>query len=418
MQILTPLKIAYSALKIHKVRSTLTVLGLLIGVMAIIIVMNLGQGLDGLIMSQMEVFGTDYVEVEIKVPSTAKTSSENAIGVAQGVSITTLKIKDAEAIAKHLNIKDYYVGQLGQEVISYQSENKTSILWGVSASFFDLYKTKVQEGRPFTDEEDLSQARVIVIGQGLQNKLFGKKNNAINKRIKIKNKNFRVVGVMEEQDNAFYMDLDSAVYIPIRTLQKQIMGIDYISFIIAFMKDSSPAQAVATAEDLTRIMRDQHNITDPKKDDFAVTTMEEAMNMLNQITGGITLLLVAIAGISLLVGGVGIMNIMYVSVSERTYEIGLRKAIGATNSNILWQFLWEAVFLTFVGGLIGVILGSVFSFTLFLIASHFGFDFGFNFSWFGLILAVSFSVIVGLIFGIYPALKASKMEPVEALRHE
>jgi len=195
-----------------------------------------------------------------------------------------------------------------------------------------------------------------------------------------------------------------------------MLGVDYIQFLIAYMKD--PSQAEATAADVTAIMREQHDITDPNKDDFAVTTMEEALGMLDAITGGINLLLMAIAAISLLVGGVGIMNVMYVSVSERTYEIGLRKSVGATKSDILWQFLWEALSLTFIGGVIGVILGQLLSVLSALAAQYYGIDWGFNISITGLILGVGFSVITGLIFGIYPARKASMMEPVEALRKQ
>lgn len=416
MKILSPLKIASVAIKIHKVRSALTVLGLLIGVMSIIVVLNMGQGLKGFVLGQMEIFGTDFLQVEVKVPSTSKTSSENAMGLAQGISLTTLKIKDAEVLAKHSNIRGYYVMQAGQDVVSNEVDKKTTLLWGVSAQFFELFQSEVVAGRPFTDEEDKSQARVVVIGSGLKNKFFPN-SEAVGERLKIGNKKFTIVGVMEEQGTYFgVMDLDSVVYLPVRTLQKQILGIDHVSNIIAYMRD--PNQAEQTAADFTMIMRLQHDITDPNKDDFAVTTMAEAMGMMETITGAITLLLIAIAGISLLVGGVGIMNIMYVSVSERTYEIGLRKAVGATKSNILWQFLWEAIFLTSTGGLIGVFLGSALSLAAILAARHFGLNWGYSFSWFGVLLGVGFSAFVGLVFGLYPARKAANMEPVEALRYE
>lgn len=415
MRILTTLHISYDALRIHKVRSLLTVLGLIIGVTSIIVVMNLGQSIKEFIIRQVEIFGTDYIEVEIKVPSVSKKSSANAFGIAQGVSITTLKEKDAEAILKHPNIRDLYYALIGQEIVSFEHVDKTAMLWGVSGSFFNLNHAKVIEGRGFTDEENKSQARIAVIGPKIKNDLFGE-NDAIGKRIKIGNKKFTVVGVMEKQGEMFFLDMDSVVYTPIRTLQKQIMGVDYIQFILAYMIDTKKVKS--TSSDITDIMREQHSIVDPKKDDFAVTSSEEAMDILGVITRGISLLLIAIAAISLMVGGVGIMNIMYVSVSERTYEIGLRKALGATDGNILWQFLWEAVFLTFSGGVIGVLLGTLLSFGGSYGARLAGLDWSFHFSLSGLILAVAFSIIIGLLFGIYPAKKAAEMQPVEALRHE
>lgn len=415
MNLLNTLRISYKAIHLHKVRSSLTVLGLVIGVMSIILVMNLGLSIKAFVLDQVEVFGTDYIEVEIKVPNVSKTSTSNAIGLAQGVSITTLKEADAVAVGKHPNIRDYYYGLIGQELVSFERANKTSMLWGMSASFFDLHNASVVEGRAYTDEENNSQARVAVIGPNVREDLFGL-SDPLGERVKVGNKKFTVIGVMEEQEVAFGFDMNDIVYIPVKTAQKQVLGVDHIQFILAYMHDTD--LSAATAADLNDIMREQHEITDPDKDDFAVTSSEEAMDILGSITQAINMLLIAIAAISLLVGGVGIMNIMYVSVSERTYEIGLRKAIGATKYNILWQFLWEAVFLTFLGGLIGVTLGTLISILVSVGASLAGFDWPFSFSLLGLILAVGFSVLVGLVFGIYPARKAANMTPVEALRAE
>ena len=416
MKFFSPLAISYRTLKAHKVRSLLTVLGLMIGVMSIILVMNMGQGIKHFVLSEASAFGTDFIQIEIKVPSTKHTSSENAMGLAQGITVTTLKIKDAEQIAKHPNIKGYYASQMGQEIVSTNIDDKTAMLWGVSAQFFGLYQAQVAEGRSFTDEEDKSQEQVAVIGTSLKKTLFND-DAALGKKIKVGTTKFTVIGVMEEQGNYFgFLDMDSIVFMPVRTLQKKIMGIDHLQSITAYLKD--PNLAHATAEDITGILREQHAITDPNKDDFSVTTMDDALAMINTISGGITLLLVAIAAISLVVGGVGIMNVMYVSVSERTYEIGLRKAVGATEKAILWQFLWEAIFLTFSGGLVGVTLGTLQSFAVTFAARYAGIDWGFQFSWGGVALAVCFSVVVGLIFGIYPARKASRMQPVEALRQE
>jgi len=415
MSIFKSLKIAYQSLNRHKVRSALTVLGLTIGIVAIIFVLNLGQGIKNLILKQVEVFGSDYIDIEIKVPSTSKNSTANAAGIAQGISVTTLKMEDADAISKHPNIRDYYAGIFGQEIASFGRENKTAMIWGVSANFFDLFKAQVEYGRPFFPDEDAGQARVVVIGRGLKDDLFGERD-AVGEYLKVGDKNFRVVGVMERQSAGMFLDMDSTIFMPLKTLQKQVMGIDHIQFIIAYLKN--PQLAAATAADVTDIMREQHNITDSQKDDFAVTTMEEAMSMVDTVTGAISLLLIAIAAISLLVGGVGIMNIMYVSVSERTYEIGLRKAVGATGSNILWQFLWEALLLTFGAGIIGIIIGESLSYVVVIAAQVLGFDWGFNVSLTGLFLGVGFSMATGLIFGIYPARKASRLEPVEALRQE
>jgi len=403
------LKTAYNAIKIHKVRSALTVLGLTIGVTAIIVVMNTGLGLEGFIMSQMDMFGTDYIDIEPQVPKSSRAS------IMQSSSITTLTLDDAKEVAKHPNVRDYYYGVMGQKIVSYQGENKNVLLFGMSASGFDLYGPQIEFGRGFTEEEDKSLAKVAVLATDLPEKLFGN-DDPIGKRIKIGKDTFKVIGVMEEQGSAGPMNMDEMIFIPVSTLQKQIMGINHIQFIMAFLKDTSLSEQ--TAEELRLVMRDQHEITDPDKDDFMVMTTEEMNSMVGQVTGGITLLLIAIAGISLLVGGVGIMNIMYVSVSERTYEIGLRKAIGATKKNILWQFLWEAMFLTFLGGLIGVVLGTIFTQVALIAARYMGFDMGNIFSLSGVILGVGFSVLVGLIFGIYPAKKAANMQPVEALNAE
>ncbi|MFH1457525.1 MAG: ABC transporter permease [Patescibacteria group bacterium] len=409
MNIIVPLKIAYRAVRLHKIRSALTVLGLLIGITAIILVMNMGQGFSNYLNSQMEMFGTDYLDIEPRVPKDARVSQMNSN------SITTLKIEDAEAVAKHPNIRDYYVMQMGQAVATYKDQDKATMLFGLSASGFDLYKPKVEFGRPFTDEEDKALSRVVVLGKDIKNDLFGD-DDSIGKSLRIGKYNFRVVGVMEEQGQMGPMKMDEMIMIPVRTLQKLIMGADHIQAIMAYLKDSG--QAEATAADVKEIIADAHEITDPNKYDFDVMTTDQVMAIMDQITGAVNLLLIALAGISLVVGGVGIMNIMYVSVSERTYEIGLRKAIGATNSNILWQFLWEAVFLTFIGGLFGVILGTLMTFASMAVANYMGFDFGNIIKIEGIVLGVVFSVIVGLIFGIYPARKASQMEPVDALRHE
>jgi putative ABC transport system permease protein len=410
-----PFQIAVKAIGRNRIRAVLTILGVVIGIAAVITVLSAGQGLRGFVVGQVETFGTDAIEIETKIPNTSQISADNAGNMAMGVQITTLRNEDAEAIKKLSNIKDDYTAVIGQQVVSYREENKQIMLWGASASFINIDKTKVMEGRFFTDEEDKTLTNVAVIGTTVKEKIFNN-DDPLGKIIKIGKQKFTVVGVMEKRGSIAFFDMDNIIYVPVRTLQKKIMGIDHIQMILAQVYDKSRADE--TADEITLLLRERHNIySDNKdKDDFAVMTMAEAVDIYNTIFGAINLLLVAIAGISLLVGGIGIMNIMYVSVTERTYEIGLRKSFGATSGNILWQFLWEALIITFFGAIIGFLIGVLFSFLIALGASSAGIAWKFSISIQSVILAGSVSLVIGVVFGVFPALAAAKLDPVTALR--
>ncbi len=413
--ILSIIKIAFTALRVNKLRSFLTILGIVIGIMSVILVFSAGEGLKGLLLSQMESYGTDFVEVEIKTPSTSKTSAENATSMVMGVNVTTLTLDDADAILSHPNIKDAYSGIMGQAIMTRDEKSDIVQIWGASSSFIDIDSSEIEEGRFYTDEEDRSLARIVVLGSEAKKNFFGDKE-AVGKNVKIGKHSFKVVGVLKEKGTVMFMNMDEWIYLPIRPLQKLVMGIDHVMFVMAKIDNMDISEQ--TAQELTLLMRDRHEITDPEKDDFAVTTMTEMMGIWDTIMGGVTLLLMAIVAVSLIVGGVGIMNIMFVSVTERINEIGLRKAVGANSSKILTQFLIEAMTLTFSGGVVGIILGLLISFLTSVGAKSQGFDWPFVVQPFSVLIAVGVSVLIGLVFGLIPAKKAANMDPIEALRHQ
>ena len=412
---LTAIKLAYKSMLAQKTRTILTTLGVSIGIAVVITIMSAGRGLDYMVMSQLEAFSPNTITIEVKVPAVKKTSSENAMSIATGVTITTLDEKDLEAVQKHPNISAAYGFVMGQSVIKYQNENITSLVFGEGYNMQEVEKFTVSEGRFYSEDEENSLAQVAVVGSATKKLLFGE-DTAVGKTIYVKGKPFRVIGVAASRGAIMGMDFDKVVYLPTKTMQKRISGIDYYQEIIAKAIDRD--KITQTVADLEAAVRENHDITNPDKDDFAVNTMEEAAKMLSTVVNGLTFLLVALVCVSLLVGGVGIMNIMYVSVTERTFEIGLRKALGAKRRDVLTQFLWEAVLLTVSGGIVGIILGALLSFAIYLIAIYYKFTWIYAVPMSSIILAVGFSAAVGLVFGIYPAKKAASLDPIVALRRE
>ncbi|MDD4333008.1 MAG: ABC transporter permease [Patescibacteria group bacterium] len=424
MNIITSFQMAFRSMRSNLVRTGLTVLGIVIGIAAVIIVFSAGEGIRGLILGQIESFGTDIIETEVKVPTGNKTTSNadasGAMTQAQGAQITTLTLDDMEEINKLSNVKDSYAGVMSQEQVSYGNELRKAFLMGTNASYIDIDKSEIEYGRFFTDAEDKSLSQVVVLGSKMKEKLFGD-SDPIGQSIKIRKSKFRVIGVMKERGAVMVMNFDDYVYVPVRTLQKRLTGTDYVLYLIHQVNDLSRSEN--TAEEIRALLRERHDIisSDPKdfsKDDFRVTTMAEMLSMLDTITNALTILLLAIVAISLIVGGVGIMNIMYVVVSERTAEIGLRKAVGAKYNDIMLQFLIESILVTLIGGVIGIVAGVAIAILISWGANAYGLDWRFGIPLKAYIVALVFSIIFGIFFGLYPARKAAKLDPITALRNE
>lgn len=401
-------QLAWRSLRLNILRTSLTVLGVVIGVAAIIIVFAAGDGITRLVSGEVESFGVNIIQTETKTPGKE---------VSATTQITSLKLADMEAINRLSNVSASYANSLSQQKISYGSESKKVLTFGVSAPYVDIdSKTKVTEGSFFTEDDDDGKALVLVLGATIRETLFGNQV-AVGEFVKLGKQRFRVIGVLAEQGGGFsFLDFNDAVYLPIQTLHKKILNIDHAMSITHQLIDVDKADE--TAQEITLLLRDRHEITDPEKDDFRVSTMDEMLETLATVTNAVTYLLLAIVLISLLVGGVGIMNIMYVTVTERTPEIGLRKAMGATAKDVVMQFLIESLLITFWGWLLGVVIGILVSYGLSFVARYLGVEWIFIFPWFGVAVSLGFSLISGLLFGYRPAKQAAKLDPVAALRTE
>lgn len=404
-------KMSIRTLRINKIRTLLTVLGVIIGISSVMIIVSAGDSMKKLVNGQLDSFGSSLIQTETRVPE----QSGGVSSQANGVVITTMTLDDREAVNRLPNIARSYGHVMAQDLLSWEGNIKKTIIFGVSPEYIEMGSAKVAEGRFYTKEEDDNMARVIVLGSKVKDQLFGN-SSALGQNIKINKMNYKVIGVMESQGTVFFFDYDTLAYIPLQTTQKLLLGVNYIQSISAEMIDVKKGEE--TKEEITALLRERHDISDPKRDDFEVSTMADAMDMLNTIIGGVTLLLIALAMVSLIVGGVGIMNIMYATVAERTFEIGLRKAVGSTKKNILRQFLTEAVIITILGGLGGVVIGVLVTYLIYVIANAYGFAWPFSISYMGISISLFFATLVGLIFGSYPAKKAAELDPITALRRE
>ena len=399
------LKMATKTLTANKLRSGLTMLGIIIGNASVIAMVGLGEGAQRYITSQLESLGPNVMFI---VPGSRETRELGSLEIPRN-----LVVADAEAIATQVpTVVGVAPENTTQGLVTYQGQNTNTSIVGTNQDFLTVRSFELGQGRFLTQLDQQRRARVAVIGADLAERLFEGKT-PLGQQIRARNVTFDIVGVLEKKGSNLGLNYDDAVVIPIATLSSQILGQTSpygieVSFISVSARDQASMQ---TAEfQITNLLRLRHGIVDGN-DDFFINSQDTLLDIANTITGALTLMLAAIASISLLVGGIGIMNIMLVSVRERTQEIGLRKAIGASQQDILVQFLIEAIILSVAGGVAGTMLGVG---GIFAIAAISPFEAGASFS--AISLAVGVSGGIGLFFGVVPARQAAKLDPIVALR--
>ena len=408
MNVFDLLGLAWKALTRNKMRSALTMLGIIIGVGAVITMVSIGEGSKQSIRSQLSSMGSNMITIRPYSNSTAGGGARVGAG-----GLQTLKVKDASSILNEVSfVTDVSpaVSTNGQAINA--SLNWPTSLQGVSPDYLAIRDWKLVSGVVFTDEDVATAGKVCLLGQTVVDNIFNGVENPIGKIIRFNKIPLKVIGVLEKKgENTFGQDQDDIILAPYTTVQKRIMAITYIQTIYAAAFDEKSSDT-ATKE-IGVVLRANHKLHFGEEDDFRVRTQAELISTMSSTSQLLTILLTAIAAISLLVGGIGIMNIMYVSVTERTKEIGLRMAIGARGIDILMQFLTEAILISITGGIIGVILGisSAKLVTVFLAWPTLV-------SQSSVILSFVVCAVTGVFFGYYPALKASKLDPIEALRYE
>lgn len=400
------LKIALRALANNKLRGFLTMLGIIIGVASVITMLAIGQGSERSIQAQISEMGSNMIMIQ--------PGADMRGGVRQDASaMETLKLQDYEDIVnetRYVSATSPSVNSSGQAI--YGANNAPTTVYGISPDYMEIRRYEVEDGDMFSDQDVQTAAKVCVIGKTVVDNLFPGGENPVGRVIRFQKLPFRVVGVLKSKGyNSMGMDQDDLILAPYTTIQKKILAITHLQGITcSALKEEYTDQAI---DEISEILRRNHRLRETDDDDFTIRSMQELSTMLTSTTDIMTTLLAAVAGISLLVGGIGIMNIMYVSVTERTREIGLRMSIGAKGMDILAQFLIESILISVTGGLIGVLFG-VGAALIVNVVAHFPIYIQ---PW-SVLLSFVVCTVTGVFFGWYPAKKAAQLDPIEAIRYE
>lgn len=396
--------LAFNSLRNSLFRTILTMLGIIIGIASVIAIVSVGDGAKQSVVDQVSRLGTDIITIS---------SGKQRMGPVMSGSSDSVTTEDYEAIlsANLENVDDATITVSTNKTIVANKISSTASIVGVEGNYDEIYDLSIYSGSFISDSQSKTTSRIAMIGYTVAEELFGEGVDPIGEKIKIGTSNYKIIGMLEEVGQSSIASPDSSIYIPLTCAMKLLTGNENPDNIIVSINDSELAEDTVTV--IENFMLKQHGLTSIDDADFTVTSSQEMVSALTDITGTLTTVLAVVAAISLLVGGIGIMNIMMVTVTERTREIGLLKAIGAANNNILMQFLIESIVVTISGGIIGTVIGIIFSY---IASTLMGLPFIIGLG--PILISVIISVFIGVLFGYYPAQKAAKLNPIDALRFE